>query len=96
MAEKADEVVADLARVLSAEQLLTDPDSVGRYAHDEAEWAPYGKPAAVVRATGTEDVVAVVRACADRGVPVVPRVRAPACPAERTRSTAAFSSPSRR
>ena len=73
MVEKADEVVADLARALPAERLLTEPDSVGRYAHDEAEWAPCGKPAAVVRASGTEDVVAVVRACAERGVPVVPR-----------------------
>ena len=69
----ADPVVADLAGALAPGRLLTDPESVGRYAHDEAEWAPHGKPAAVVRAGSTEDVVAVVRACAERGVPVVPR-----------------------
>ncbi|TDD49900.1 FAD-binding protein [Saccharopolyspora elongata] len=53
--------------------LLTDPDSVARFAHDEAEWAPHGEPLAVVRATSTDDVVAAVRICAELGVPVVPR-----------------------
>ncbi|GAA2350393.1 FAD-linked oxidase C-terminal domain-containing protein [Saccharopolyspora halophila] len=53
--------------------LVTDPDSTERFAHDDAEWAPYGKPLAVVRARSTEDVVAVVRICAEHGVPVVPR-----------------------
>jgi len=41
--------------------------------HDEAEWTPYGKPLAVVRPRTTEDVQAVVRVCAELGVPIVPR-----------------------
>lgn len=53
--------------------LLTDQESTERFAHDDAEWAPYGKPLAVVRARGTEDVSTAVRICAEHGVPVVPR-----------------------
>jgi glycolate oxidase len=70
MAEKA---LAALRAELPEPVLLTEPDSVARFAHDEAEWAPYGKPLAVARATSTDDVVAVVRICAELGVPVVPR-----------------------
>ncbi|MBQ0924410.1 FAD-binding oxidoreductase [Saccharopolyspora endophytica] len=62
-----------LRSTLPDEVVLTDPDSTGRFSHDEAEWAPYGKPLAVVRARSTEDVVAAVEACAEHGVPVVPR-----------------------
>lgn len=67
------EAVAALRAVLPESVLLTDPDSVARYAHDEAEWAPYGKPLAVVRPTTTEHVAAAVRVCAEAGVPIVPR-----------------------
>jgi glycolate oxidase len=58
---------------LPADRLLTDPDVLSGYLHDEAEWAPYGKAAAVVRAHGTADVRAVVRVCAEHGAPMVPR-----------------------
>ncbi|WP_433873365.1 FAD-binding oxidoreductase [Saccharopolyspora sp. CA-218241] len=73
MAGGTDEVLAALRERVPAGALLTDPDSTGRYAHDEAEWAPFGKPLAVVRPDGTEQVAAVVRVCAEHGVPVVPR-----------------------
>jgi glycolate oxidase len=62
-----------LLAVLPPDRVATDPDIVGRYAHDEAAWAPFGQPAAVVRARSTDDVAAAVRVCADLGVPVVPR-----------------------
>ncbi|GAA2791887.1 FAD-linked oxidase C-terminal domain-containing protein [Saccharopolyspora taberi] len=65
--------MAALRAGLDEQRLLTDPDSVARFAHDEAEWAPFGKPVAVVRATSTEDVVTAVRACAEHRVPVVAR-----------------------
>jgi glycolate oxidase len=67
------ELVEALRGQLPPERLLTNIDSVMRYAHDSADWAPYGKPLAVVRAASTEDVVAVVRSCAAAGVAVVPR-----------------------
>ncbi|MFC6878990.1 FAD-binding oxidoreductase [Actinomadura yumaensis] len=54
-------------------RLVTDPDVIASYAHDEAQWAPYGTPAALVRAGSARDVARVVEVCARLGVPVVPR-----------------------
>lgn len=71
--ERSDGVVAALRASLPEQRLITAPDSVARYAHDEAEWAPYGQPAAVVRVSSTDEVVTVVRAAAEAGVAVVPR-----------------------
>ncbi|MFD0853973.1 FAD-binding oxidoreductase, partial [Actinomadura adrarensis] len=62
-----------LHRTLPAGRLVTDPGVMSAYAHDEAMWAPFGTPAALVRATSVEDVQAVVSTCAQYGVPVVPR-----------------------
>ncbi|MGA6873689.1 FAD-binding oxidoreductase [Streptomyces pratensis] len=58
---------------IPAGKVITDPDSLGRYAHDEAEWAPAGLPLAVVRPQDTEEVRAVVAYCARHRIPVVPR-----------------------
>ncbi len=66
-------VVEALHVVLDESKVVVDPDSIGRYAHDEAEWAPFGTPTAVVRPAGTDDVAAAVAVCAEHGVPVVPR-----------------------
>ncbi|HEY0531017.1 MAG TPA: FAD-linked oxidase C-terminal domain-containing protein [Actinoplanes sp.] len=52
---------------------VTDADVMASLAHDEAEWAPVGKPVAVVRARTTAEVQQVVRECARRGIPVVTR-----------------------
>src|SRR4051794_3642981 len=64
---------ADFFADLPADRVLTDPDLMTSYAHDEAEWAEHGTPAAVVRPRSTAEVAAVVRACAAAGVPVVTR-----------------------
>jgi glycolate oxidase len=66
-------IVTALRAVLPADRILTDPDLTSGYAHDEAEWAPRGQPAVVVRALDTAEVAATVRACAELRVPVVPR-----------------------
>jgi glycolate oxidase len=58
---------------VSPNRVVTDPDVVAHYVHDEAQWAPQGVPLAVVRAGCTEDVRATVAACAERGTPIVPR-----------------------
>ena len=69
----ADPLVADLRAALPADRVLVDPDVVAPYLHDEAEWAAYGRAAAVVRPRTTAEVAAVVAAC-DRHVrPLVPR-----------------------
>ncbi|MBA8794707.1 glycolate oxidase [Friedmanniella endophytica] len=66
-------VVDDLRRVLPAEVLVTDPDVIAGYSHDDAEWAPWQPAAAVVRPRDAAQVQAVVRACLATGTPVVPR-----------------------
>lgn len=73
MSSSTARMLARLREQLPESALLTDPDSVARYAHDDAEWAPHGKPFLVVRPSSTEDVAAVVRAAAEAEVPVVPR-----------------------
>lgn len=69
MTELADE----LTTAVPADRLVTDPDVVATYLHDEAEWAPYGAPLLVVRPRTAEEVQSVVRACIVRRVPVVSR-----------------------
>jgi glycolate oxidase len=63
----------DLAAVLSPEQIVTDPDVMESLAHDDAEWAPWQLPVAVVRAASSADVRAVVRTAITHRAPVVPR-----------------------
>lgn len=53
--------------------VVTDAAVLTGYVRDEAQWAPHGTPAALVRARSTEDVRAVVSLCAEYGTPVVPR-----------------------
>lgn len=54
-------------------RLLTDPDVMASYAHDEAEWADHALPSAVVRARTTADVAQVVATCIEYGTPVIAR-----------------------
>lgn len=68
---------ADAARslqdVLDPTIVLSDPDLMAGYVHDEAEWAPYEAPLAVVRARTATDVQAVVRWAIEHQAPVVAR-----------------------
>ena len=61
-----------LASVVGAEHVLTDPDL---RAASEVDWTRRWRGAcrAVVRPGNTEEVAAVLRACAGAGVPVVPQ-----------------------
>src|SRR3954451_1790987 len=69
----ADTIATALTAVLPADRLVTDPDVLASYAHDDAEWAPYELPAALVRPRTAEEVQAVVRQCIEHRTPVVPR-----------------------
>ena len=71
--ERTAGMVERLAARLPAGAVVTDPDIMGTFVHDEAEWAPFGRPAAVVRARTTAEVVEVVSACAATGTPLVTR-----------------------
>jgi glycolate oxidase len=73
MAVVSGDVVAELERVLPAGRVVRDADVLASYAHDEAEWAPYGSPAALVRPRETAEVREVVALCAAQGIPVVAR-----------------------
>jgi glycolate oxidase len=59
--------------LLDGLDVVDDPDVLASLGHDEAEWAPAGKAVAAVRARSTDDVRRVVAACAERGIPIVPR-----------------------
>jgi glycolate oxidase len=67
------DLLARLLDELPDGRVLTDPVSMERYSHDEAEWAPHTLPLCVVRAESSEEVRIVVKACADARVPIVPR-----------------------
>jgi FAD/FMN-containing dehydrogenase len=63
---------ARLREIVGDAQVVTDPDVVAPYAQDwTRRWA--GKPLAVVRPGTVDEVAAVVRACAEAEVPLVPQ-----------------------
>ncbi|MCD4526016.1 FAD-binding oxidoreductase [Nocardioides sp. cx-173] len=66
-------LLTDLEAVLPPERVTSDPDVTASYAHDEAEWAAYGTPVAVVRPRETAEVRAVVLACLEHATPLVTR-----------------------
>ncbi|MFC9917023.1 FAD-binding oxidoreductase [Agromyces binzhouensis] len=67
------DAVARLRRDLAADRVLTEPSDLARYAHDDAEWADFTDPLAVVLAESVDDVAAAVRAAAASGLHVVAR-----------------------
>jgi glycolate oxidase len=71
--DHAARVRAALAAVLPEGTLVDSPESLERYSHDDAEWAPYVPALAVVIPRTAEQVQAVVRVCLEHLVPVVPR-----------------------
>ncbi|MHA3702192.1 FAD-binding oxidoreductase [Jatrophihabitans sp. YIM 134969] len=64
---------AALQQALPDSTFVTDADVLASLAHDDAEWAPVGRPAAALRARSTAEVQAAVRACAQARIPVVTR-----------------------
>ena len=67
------DVLSALASALAPDALIVDRDVTRSLSHDDAEWAPCGEPLAVIRATSSDQVAAVVRICARFGVPVTAR-----------------------
>jgi glycolate oxidase len=65
--------LAELIAALPADTVLTDPDVLASYRQDWARDPDAGTPLAVVRATSTADVQAVLRWASAQRVPVVPR-----------------------
>jgi glycolate oxidase len=74
MTTVAPSTVIDALRALVApDRVLDDEASLDRYSHDDAEWADYEPPLAVVLARATEEVSAVVAWAGANQVRVVPR-----------------------
>lgn len=66
-------LLASLETVVPSDIVISDPDIMEKYAHDEAEWAPYVLPLAVVRPRDKQHVIDVVNWCIEHRVPIVPR-----------------------
>ncbi|WP_328447142.1 MULTISPECIES: FAD-binding oxidoreductase [unclassified Amycolatopsis] len=66
-------LVTRLRELLGKSAVLTDSDVTASYSRDMMPLAPSGKPLAVVLPENTEQVQAVVKACAAAKVPIVPR-----------------------
>ena len=68
---------ADLVRALTAGlgrgSVVSDPDIIRGFASDHARFCPAGTPAALVRATSTAEVSAVLQVASRWNVPVVPQ-----------------------
>lgn len=62
-----------LTGALPPGRIVSDPDVLASYLHDEAEWADYGTAVALARPTSAEETAEVVRLCAEHAVPIVPR-----------------------
>ncbi len=66
-------VLAEIRTARPQLRLLTEPAETADYRRDETDFVPSGQPLAVAFPTSTDDVSAVVRACAGHRVPVVAR-----------------------
>ncbi|GAB3437633.1 FAD-binding oxidoreductase [Actinophytocola sediminis] len=66
-------LLGTLTDVLGTDGVLVDPDVTGSYRRDMMPLAPHGSPLAVVLPSDAAQVAAVVRACAEAKVPIVPR-----------------------
>jgi glycolate oxidase len=68
------DLVAELTAALPHEGgVLTDPDLLRSYQHDEADLVPFGTPAVVVRPRTTGQVSEVLRAATRHRTPVIPQ-----------------------
>ena len=68
-----DQLLTALRAAVGAANVAVDPDVTVAYSRDMMPLAPSGTPLAVVFPTDTDQVAAVVRACAAAGVAIVPR-----------------------
>ncbi|MBO9522823.1 MAG: FAD-binding protein [Nocardioidaceae bacterium] len=67
------DALSELADRVGVQKVVTDPDILRSYSRDMAPIPAAGTPAAVLRATSTEDVVAAMTWASSYGVVVVPR-----------------------
>ena len=73
MSAPSSAISGELVSRLAGTRVITDPDSMVRLSHDEAEWAPAGSAVAVVQAGHRSDVIRAVEVAAQLGCAIVPR-----------------------
>lgn len=69
----SNDLVQDLVTLAPNGKVLADHHSLQQYSHDDAEWAPFVTPLAVVLPSTTSEVANIVRYANERGIHVVPR-----------------------
>ncbi|THG28820.1 FAD-binding protein [Naasia lichenicola] len=69
----AELALRELIALLPEGAVLVGSAALADYSHDDAEWAPFVPPLAVVLATSTDDVAATVRFAGANGLAVVAR-----------------------
>ncbi len=68
---RATDMVPALRSLVGAEHVLTDPEQLVPYGHDESDLGDF-PPQVVVRVGSASEVSAILRLCGDQGVPVTP------------------------
>jgi glycolate oxidase len=66
-------ITDDLEKELPAGRVITDPEQITAYCHDEHSYVTPGQPCAVVVAHERDDVSAALRWASHNRVPVIPR-----------------------
>ncbi|MGC0363045.1 glycolate oxidase [Rhodococcus sp. 27YEA15] len=66
-------ILGSRLREVLGDRATTDPDRMGAYVRDQSLLTAAGRPAALVKATSTADVVATLTVAHELGVPVVTR-----------------------
>ncbi|OZC63040.1 FAD-binding oxidoreductase [Rhodococcus sp. 15-725-2-2b] len=67
------EAIDALTATLPAGRVIDDADVMNAYAHDEAQWAPFVTPLAVVRPHTELEVQQAVKVCLQYSISIVPR-----------------------
>jgi glycolate oxidase len=70
--DRTERALLEIDLAVRSDQILTDPDILATYAHDESETEPH-LPDAVIRVRSHADVVSVLRAASKHGAFVTPR-----------------------
>ncbi|MEO0074305.1 MAG: FAD-binding oxidoreductase, partial [candidate division WOR-3 bacterium] len=65
-------VLGRLRELVPAERILTDPQQLSDYAHDESP-EPHCLPEVVVKPLTTEEIASVVSLAANESIPITPR-----------------------
>jgi glycolate oxidase len=73
MSTRSEQLLERLREAVGAPYVQTDPDLTDQYRRDMQPLAAAGRPLAVVRPRTTAEVAAVLAACSQAGVAVVPR-----------------------